>query len=265
MPCDRPHTQLYLYLDGELAPAEALAVQQHLHTCQTCQQEAQAQRRLQTLLRTALPEEEVPEGLWASIQHQLDTEIQAPTPPAPRLTRRRLWAGLGAVAALGLAVLGVYTWRTPSVPVVVREIVDSQIRARLMGASYHQLPTDPEAIRHWFADKTEFAVLVPELSRERYAFLGVRLNYFLNRRVAEMAYTADQRVLSFVMFAEQGITLPAMPTTRLGNHTLYVQTYKGYTTVLWKDAGFFCGLVSDLHLPALMEAVREATAGTASS
>jgi hypothetical protein len=34
-------------------------------------------------------------------------------------------------------------WLTPAVPVVVQEVVDSQIRARLMGAPYTQMPATP--------------------------------------------------------------------------------------------------------------------------
>src|SRR5712692_11249700 len=94
--------------------------------------------------------------------------------------------------------------------------------------------------------------------RQRYTFLGARLNYFLDRRVAEMAYASGSHVLSFVMFSDKGITLAALPTRRLGSRTVYVQTYKGYTTVFWQDGAVFCGLVSDLQLPAVLEALSHA-------
>jgi anti-sigma factor RsiW len=131
-----------------------------------------------------------------------------------------------------------------------------------MRVPYHQLPADQEAVRRWFDDKVEFAVLVPALPQERYAFLGVRLNYFLNRRVAEMAYASGSHILSFFMFSEKGLALSAMPTIHLGSKTLYVQTHQGYTTVFWKDGALFCGLVSDLHLAALMDALRHASGAT---
>ena len=47
---------------------------------------------------------------------------------------------------------------------------------------------------------------------------------------------------------------------RLGKRTVYVQTYKGYTTIFWQDGTLFCGLVSDLPLPAMLEALRQAHA-----
>jgi mycothiol system anti-sigma-R factor len=262
MSCDRPLSQLYLYLDGELAPPEALEVEQHLHTCHACQEEVAAHRRLQALLRTTLSDAEMPEQLWTAIQYRMAQETLAMGQDPSGWLRCRLWISLGTLAVLLLIVLSVQLWRTPTIPVVVQEIVDSQIRARLMGVPYHQIPADQEAIQRWFDDKVEFAVLVPVLPPERYAFLGVRLNYFLNRRVAEMAYASGSHVLSFFMFSDKGLTVSAMRTIHLGNKTLYVQTHQGYTTVFWQDGELFCGLVSDLRLIVLMDALRHASGAT---
>jgi anti-sigma factor RsiW len=121
------------------------------------------------------------------------------------------------------------------------------------------MPATPEAIRHWFDDKVDFAVLVPVLPQTRYPFVGTRLNYFLNRRVAEIAYASEGHILSFVMFTDSGLTLSPM---RIGNRTVYVQTYKGYTTIFWQDGTLFCGLVSDLHLPAMLEVLQQAHAAS---
>ena len=260
MSCERPLSQLYLYLDGELAPPEADEMAQHLRTCHACQAEVAAHHRLQGLLHTPLPEDEVPERLWPAIHQRLLQEVRIATPPPARWARHRLWLSLGALAALLLVVLAVRLWLTPAVPLVVQEVVDSQIRARLMQVPYTQVPATPEAIRHWFDEKVDFAVLVPVLPQARYPFLGARLNYFLNRRVAEMAYASEGHVLSFVMFADPGLRLSTLSPIHMGNRTVYVQTYKGYTTIFWQDGTLFCGLVSDLHLPAMLEALRQAHA-----
>ena len=47
-----------------------------------------------------------------------------------------------------------------------------------------------------------------------------------------------------------------------GNRTVYVQTYKGYTTVLWHYGTIFCSLGSDLQLTAVMEVLRHASGVT---
>jgi anti-sigma factor RsiW len=262
MSCERPPAQLYLYLDGELAPPEATEMAQHLQACHACQVEMAAHRRLQGLLRTPQPEDEVPERLWTTVHQRLVQGTPDTGPRPARRPRHRLGLSLGVLAALLLVALTVRLWLTPAVPVVVQEVVDSQIRARLMGAPYTQMPATPDVIRSWFDDKVDFAVLVPALPQARYPFLGTRLNYFLNRRVAEMAYTSEGHVLSFVMFTEPGLTLSTMAPMRVGSRTVYVQTYKGYTTVFWQDGTLFCGLVSDLPLPALLEALQQTQALT---
>ena len=45
------------------------------------------------------------------------------------------------------------------------------------------------------------------------------------------------------MFANTGMTLPAMSPVRVGSRTVHVQTYKGYATVFWQSGTLFCGLV----------------------
>ena len=74
MPCEYAQEQLYLYLDGELAPDEARAVEHHLQGCASCRQEVTAHRRLQAMLRAACEEEEMPAQLWPAIRQQLAQE-----------------------------------------------------------------------------------------------------------------------------------------------------------------------------------------------
>jgi anti-sigma factor RsiW len=259
MPCERPKEQLYFYLDGELVPPEATEFASHLQICLTCQQEAARHQRFRGILRTALTEEKVPVHFWASVQHQLARESARVVPPANRRTPWRLWISLGAAAALLLIALGIRLWLPASAPLVVRELVDSQIRARVMGVSYSPIAAHPGVIRQWFQDKVEFAVLVPELPKERYTFLGTRVNYFLDRRVAELAYATDTHMLSLLMFLQNDLDLTAVPTVREGAQTFHVQHYKGYSTVLWQDGAVLCGLVSDLPLQALIPIAREVT------
>ena len=265
MLCERPKEQLYFYLDGELAPPEATEWESHLQICLACQQEAARHQRLQGLLRTALAEEKVPEHFWASIQPQLARESARAQPPAHRRTLWRLWVSLGTAAALLLIVLGIRLWLPASAPLVVREIVDSQIQARVMGVSYSTIAADPGVIRQWFQDKVEFAVLIPKLPQDRYTFLGTRVNYFLDRRVAELAYTTDTHMLSLLMFLQNDLEVTAVPTVREGAQTFHVQHYKGYSTVLWQDGDILCGLVSDLPLQALIAIAREVTGHAFSS
>jgi mycothiol system anti-sigma-R factor len=265
MSCDIPKAQLYLYLDRELAPPEALTVEHHLETCDACQREAASHQHLQILLRRALTQEEAPEQLWTSIQRRLPKEPQNMVHHSRRFARKRLAVALTAVAALLVLAFSIRVWFASPVSVVVQEIVDSQIRSQLMGTSYKKVSAEPEAIRQWFHDKVAFSVLVPKVPKDQYAFLGVRLNYFLNRRVAEISYTSPSHMLSFMMFSDKDITLKSLRTVSAGNRVFYVQQYKGYRTVLWKDGDLFCSLVSDLPLTTLLRMAHDATESSPAS
>jgi len=257
MPCEYTPEQLYWYLDGELAPEEAQAVERHLQECTSCQQEVTAHRRLQAMLRAALEEEEMPVQLWPAIQQRLAQEGVPIRPETRRSTRWRVWLGAGAMAALLLLIWIGRSWLTAPMPTVVQEMVDSHIRTRLMVAPYTQVPDQPEAIQAWFRGRVEFAVPVPNLPQAHYRFQGVRVNYFLNRRVAELSYTTGTHPLSFFILAEPSLTLTAPHTVRAGKRTFYVQQRKGYTAVLWKDGDMVCGLVSDLQAAKLVSLLQQ--------
>jgi mycothiol system anti-sigma-R factor len=257
MPCEYTPEQLYWYLDGELAPEEAQAVERHLQECASCQQEVAAHRRLQAMLRAALEEEEMPVQLWPAIQQRLAQEGVPTRPETRRSTWWRVWLGAGAMAALLLLIWIGRSWLTSPMPTVVQEMVDSHIRTRLMVAPYIQVPDQPEAIQAWFRGRVEFAVPVPNLPQAHYRFQGVRVNYFLNRRVAELAYTTGTHPLSFFILAEPSLRLTAPHTVRAGQRTFYVQQRKGYTAVLWKEGDMVCGLVSDLQAAELVSLLQQ--------
>ena len=261
MMCDQPKVQLYLYLDGELAAPEAEAFEAHLRTCSSCKDEAEKHHRLQTLLRTAMPntDEDVPPDLVASIRRQLPRRSLSALFTFRWPTRRRVaWVGGVALAALALLVVVIRGGFAPTVSPIVREIVDSQLRARLMQTSYKAVSADSNAIRQWFHGQVEFAPPLPAISQDHYTFLGVRLNYFLNRRVAEIGYASGTHVLSFLMFSDKDLSLQTLRQVQAGARTFYVQSYKGYNAVLWEDGAVFCSLVSDVRMDELLRVARQA-------
>ena len=134
----------------------------------------------------------------------------------------------------------------------------AKLRARLMQAPYKSVSADSNAIRQWFHGQVEFAPPLPAISQTQYAFLGVRLNYFLDRRVAEIGYASRTHVLSFLMFPDKGLSLQTLRQVQAGARTFYVQSYKGYNAVLWEDGAVFCSLVSDLHMDELVRVARQA-------
>lgn len=86
-----PREHLGPYLDGELSPVEAEAVERHLHGCTECARELALIRELGGAMRRMSPETN-PERVWSGVQR--------------RITRPLGWLLLGAGVATwaGLAV-----------------------------------------------------------------------------------------------------------------------------------------------------------------
>lgn len=94
--CPRPE-DLYLYLEGELGPYKARALEEHIDRCAACR-EALAERRLLHEAFTSLPSFEVPPDFARSVMDSL---------PEPEGSRAGWLAPLlAATAALVVGLLG---------------------------------------------------------------------------------------------------------------------------------------------------------------
>ncbi len=100
---DRVERLLSSYLDSELTPAEAEAVQEHLLDCAECRDAYDGLRATKILLG-ALPLAEPPAEFWAAVREPRPSRS---APPAPRrlFFRQRLaWASAAAVLVAAVAV-----------------------------------------------------------------------------------------------------------------------------------------------------------------
>jgi anti-sigma factor RsiW len=100
MNCDQTRELLDAYVDGELPPAQATAVAEHLTTCAEC---SEAYEQLLTTVRTlreGLVKYHAPDLLRARVRSALREELEAPpvTAAAPKVRRgmRMPWRALAA-------------------------------------------------------------------------------------------------------------------------------------------------------------------------
>lgn len=101
MDCNRARMLLELALprNTELDPAEAEVLDRHFANCSSCGTYAQAQRRLDAHLATAMQAVPIPPGLRSRIMDRVRGE-----PTVPLRSRRRWLAGVAAAAAVLFAV-----------------------------------------------------------------------------------------------------------------------------------------------------------------
>lgn len=72
--CQEIRRRLDAYVDGELADAEARAVEEHLAACERCAEQLAFERALLDGLKRRLRDADVPPGLRGKIRDALDRE-----------------------------------------------------------------------------------------------------------------------------------------------------------------------------------------------
>ena len=96
MDCSRARELMVPHLAGSAAQAEWESLRQHLRVCASCRAEADGLVQTWNAL-AALPDDQVPAGVWERIQAQL------PVPMRP-VAQKYPWAAASATAALAVLV-----------------------------------------------------------------------------------------------------------------------------------------------------------------
>ena len=93
------------YLDGELLPKEAVAVQEHLLECAACREVFERLRATKALLGE-LPVAEPPADFWASVRAPREhrPSLASRLPLWPSLGRRVAWVAAAGIVLLALAL-----------------------------------------------------------------------------------------------------------------------------------------------------------------
>ncbi len=94
------------YLDGELLPQEAVAVQEHLLECAVCREAFDRLRATKALLGE-LPVAEPPAQFWTSLRAERGSRFPLTTPLRlrwPALRRRVAWVAAAGIVLLALAL-----------------------------------------------------------------------------------------------------------------------------------------------------------------
>lgn len=101
-------SHLSSHADGELAPVEVRAVEEHLRECDRCRAELAAERALKALIHQQFGERKVPAALAARIRQTLDGAPADSASSASQASRRRVlrWipAAIAAVVAIAIAL-----------------------------------------------------------------------------------------------------------------------------------------------------------------
>jgi anti-sigma factor RsiW len=163
---------VHAYVDGELDPANALAVGRQIAADPVLAAELARAQALREVLRDGLPRKALPPHLLPRIEAALGLK-------SVRLKRpqyRQSWQALAAAAVVALALGSGSTWfvlHQPASDRIAEAIVDDHIRGLIAG------PTDVKSserhiVKPWFNGRIPQAPRVVDLAGEGFPLIGAR-------------------------------------------------------------------------------------------
>jgi anti-sigma factor RsiW len=240
MTCQEVGRLLDAYVDNELGPGEAAAMDEHLETCPRCRQRIADRGSLARLIRS-VPYYNAPDALRA--------RVAGATNPSRFTPRALAWAAMIAVAvSLGgaMTVRSIRSRHAGEATVVIAEaVVGSHVRA-LMGEHLLDVrSSDQHTVKPWFQGKLDFSPAVEDLASIGFPLVGGRVDYLSGRPVAALIYQRRQHTIN--LFEWPATDARAATDTR---------SIRGFQLRHWTSGGMSFWAVSDLNDAELAEFAR---------
>ena len=216
-PSDDPILLLHAYLDGELDPVNALAIEQRIAADPSLAAERDRFMALRELMQEHLVREAAPSGLRVRIENSLGLR---------RSLQRPSWRALAASVALVAVVSSGSTWfLAESRPSRSTEdaVVADHIRALMAPQPADVASTDQHTVKPWFNGRVPEAPRVVDLASEGFPLIGGRIDVVSRSPVPTLVYRHRKHFIS----------LTAVPEAGAANAAPAISTNDGYNIVRW--------------------------------
>ena len=246
MSCDQAKSQIFPYVDGELARERRQELEAHLAGCAACRRLVEQEMTFRDRYVARLRPDPAPVHLRESVDRLLGGLIGVPV-PAPRRWRRWAAAGVAALILLGLGIglgVGLQTMRDRAN--LLAELTDASVEQHQKLAS-GELPPDlidgsPRTAEAWFRRRLDFNVNLPEIKSANLTLLGARISHLGSVPAAALEYKLDQRNVSLFVIPDEAykrLGLSEKPKFKMLNH-------RGYDVIIWRQHGTGYTLVSEI-------------------
>jgi anti-sigma factor RsiW len=227
---DQTRLLVHAYHDGELDPANALAIERRLATDPALARESNEIAALRRAVREKLPREQAPAHLRARIARAVAPAV---TPVAPS------WRALAASMVLAAALSSGATWlalRPAPSQFIVQAAVDSHLRGLMASQPIDVSSSDRHTVKPWFNGRIPQAPRVVDLTQEGFPLVGGRIDVVDGAGVPTLVYRHRQHLIS----------LMAVPAASRATTGPVRNSQQGYNIVSWNADGVAYWAVSDV-------------------
>ncbi len=230
--------QLDAYLDGELAAADARALEAHIAQCPECARWRDDRVTLRAAIKSQIPVLRAPDVL----RQRVRTQIRS----GSRFRATVVWRSLAlaasvAVVAFGGWQLGLQRGRGES---LAAEVLTSHIRSLMPGHLTDVQSSDQHTVKPWFNGKLDYSPPVYDFAGQGFPLLGGRLDYVGGRPVAALVYGRRQHVINVVLWPRDRDPRASAPAAH---------TRQGYHVLRWVTPDYVYWAASDLGLAELQD------------
>jgi anti-sigma factor RsiW len=226
---------VHAYLDGELDPADAIALERRMQEPTLAAERA----RIETL-RRVLHEQLPATVLPPSLRQRVQTSVGMRARPSGTS-----WRAMAASVALGAIIAGGSTWtllqREPRDD-IADSIVASHIRGLMAPQSTDVTSSDRHTVKPWFNGRIPQAPRVVDLSGAGFPLVGGRIDVIERTPVSTLVYSRRKHLISLTAVPAQGHAALSPP-----------RAIDGYNVLTWTDGGVTYWATSDLNVPELGE------------
>jgi anti-sigma factor RsiW len=225
---------VHAYLDGELDPFNALAVNRQIETDSKLSIEFAKAHAVQTALRERFAREPVSEQLRRRIDAAIG-KTASPTKPS--------WRALAASVLVAMSVSSGAMWlatRGSASDSIMVGVVDSHMRSLIAAKGTDLDTSERHIVKPWFNGRIPQAPRVIDLAAEGFPLKGARIDVIRRIPVPTLVYTRRLHVISLV----------AVPTPEV-LHQSSERTLNGYNVIGWTDGNTSYLATSDLNVQEL--------------
>jgi anti-sigma factor RsiW len=251
--CEQARAWIHPYVDGEIAPADHIALEAHLLDCKSCRAEYESVRHVVDTLRGATPLYPVSASLPLKVKAILDGDGTA----RRKRGSRRVTIMAASFAATILLFALAPTLRTQRFTSFAASTHSQYAQGELpLGIA----SDEPGEISAWLWTHLPFHLSLPNFPSQpgepkSYSLVGARLMQFDGQEVAYLAYTMDSRPISLLVTASASVVPSGGDAYTSGNLVFHFSSEKGLKLITWRDRGLTYALVSDLQVEGAQSCV----------